>query len=171
MPEHRRVFFALWPSADLAGRLHALGCGQRGRATRAEDLHLTLAFLGEQSEAGLERLRAIASRLSLPRSEILIDRLGYWRHNRILWAGTNELPPALLDFAERLHTALREAGFKLDEREFAAHVTLQRNAPDQPADGGFEPLVWPVERWCLAESRPDETGRRYFELESWPAAS
>lgn len=168
--ELRRVFFALWPAPELAQRLSSLGAGQRGRATHGEDLHLTLAFLGEQDEASMATLLAIASRLALPRCEIVLDRLGYWRHNRILWAGPSELPPALRNFVASLHAGLRKTGFKLDEREFAAHVTLLRNATRLPAEQVFEPLVWPIEAWCLAESRSDETGRRYRELASWPSA-
>lgn len=169
MPERRRVFFALWPAPALATQLYALGIGCKGRAMRVEDLHLTLAFIGEVDAAQLETLQAIAARLTLPRCELVIDQLGYWRHNRILWAGCRELPPVLRDFVTSLHTALREAGFALDERDFAAHITLLRDAKDMPAEPAIAPLRWPVEGWELAVSARRDDGRRYRRLADWSA--
>ena len=169
MPERQRVFFALWPAPELAERLHALGAGGKGRATRVEDLHLTLAFIGEVDAAQLDTLRIIAAGLTLPDCELVIDQLGYWRHNRILWAGPAELPPALRAFVAELHAALRAAGFALDEREFAAHITLLRNAEDMPDGVRIAPLRWRVTDWCLAVSARGEGARRYRLLAGWPA--
>ena len=46
-----RLFFALWPDegvrAELARWTRALHAACGGRTTRADKLHLTLAFLGE----------------------------------------------------------------------------------------------------------------------------
>ena len=55
-----RLFFALWPSAELRRRLHALALRYQrlhgGRAMRAETLHLTLLFLGEVPRAQIASL-------------------------------------------------------------------------------------------------------------------
>ena len=48
-PETRRLFFALWPDEATRERMAALLKalrGARGRAVKAEKLHVTLAFIG-----------------------------------------------------------------------------------------------------------------------------
>jgi 2'-5' RNA ligase len=48
--ESRRIFFALWPDNGVRSRLEQLAAmlpPGRGRAHAAEDLHLTLAFIGQ----------------------------------------------------------------------------------------------------------------------------
>ncbi|MET7015650.1 RNA 2',3'-cyclic phosphodiesterase [Uliginosibacterium flavum] len=169
--EHQRVFFALWPAPELAGCLHALGAPFSGRPMPEDSLHLTLAFLGEVSPAQIELLCEIAAGLSLPRCGLRIDQLGYWPHNRILWAGPGQLPEGLQRFVAELHEALRAAGFALEARAFRAHITLQRKAEDPGFDICEAPaLILPVASWCLAASQAEGAGSRYRVLQSWPAA-
>lgn len=169
-----RCFFALWPDEALAGSLHALAeaahasCG--GRLMRRDTLHLTLAFLGEISADRVAAARAAADALAGTEGfDLTLDRLGYWQHNRILWAGG--VSPRLTLLADGLATRLRAAGFALDTRGFAAHVTLLRDArcevvPTMPAA-----LAWPVREFVLAESRPAAAGARYDIIGRWPLRS
>src|SRR5438105_3139908 len=89
--------------------------------TRDEQLHFTLAFLGEQPEsalaalesAGLEAARACASfDLSLAAAGAFPDP----RRPRVLWLGAQEGAAALTALAEALRTALQVRGFSLEER-------------------------------------------------------
>ena len=45
----QRLFFALWPNAKLQAELHVVGQALQkafgGRVVRAENIHMTLAFL------------------------------------------------------------------------------------------------------------------------------
>ena len=99
-----------------------------------------------------------------------IDRLAYWKHNHIVWAGCDEAPPAVATLADELGSALRQRGFQLDSRRFAAHVTLLRNARcegDLPAATPFE---WPVRDFVLVQSHLDPAGARYEVVKRWPLA-
>src|SRR5690606_718617 len=64
MPDHHRIFFALWPSAEDAARLmgwaHAAQAVCGGRMNRRENLHMTLAYLGETEHERVEELLAAA---------------------------------------------------------------------------------------------------------------
>lgn len=173
-PESRRLFFALWPSSALAGELHRLAAEARyscgGRLMAQDTLHLTLAFLGQVEETRLPELHDIAAAISVPAFTLSLDRLGYWRHNRILWAGCTTPPPELAALADALHQALRHAGFVLEERPFAAHLTLLRNARCEAAPSLPVALPWPVTGFGLVESRPSREGADYRMLASWPLA-
>ena len=160
-----RLFFALWPPADTARALaqwaREVQRGAGGRATVEETIHLTLAFLGEA-----EPSRAIqaASRAVGKRFELAIDTAKYWKHNRILWVGPEKMPAALDGFVKDLHLRLKHEGFTLEDRPFAAHVTLIRKA-NPP--GSIPPL--PVVEWPAAEfSLVRSAGGRYETLQRFP---
>lgn len=168
----KRCFFAIWPDEALADALHALGgaahavCG--GRLMRRDTLHLTLAFLGDIPDSRVADAMRVADTIVVEPLEWTLDRLGYWKHNRIFWAGGAS--PRLTSLADELGSGLRGAGFSLDSRSFAAHVTLLRDARCAEAPVLPQALAWPVREFVLAESRPSREGPRYEILARWPPA-
>jgi 2'-5' RNA ligase len=176
-PATARVFFALWPPAEVAERLAEIA-GEAaarfgGRATRRDTIHLTLAFLGDVPESRLAELGDVAAGVTSAAFEMSLDRLGFWQHNHLLWAG-GEMPAAL----DALHGALRKAltsnGFKVDGtgRSFAPHVTMVRKVP--PAcqlEAGQEipmpALAWPCQRFFLVRSRLSSAGSEYLILRAF----
>ena len=149
-----RLFFALWPSSDLQGKLAAWArqVAGRGRAMRRENLHLTLAFLGD-TEAALEPdLVALAAGVRFAPIRLPLDRVGYWKHNRIIWCGASEEPQALAALVEGLRAQLDAAGIRYDHKPFVSHVTLVRNAAGLPAAPAWVPLVWDAGDFALVSS-------------------
>lgn len=167
-----RLFFALWPPREAADALHAWAREARratgGRVTRAETIHLTLAFLGNVAEARLEDLKAIGMRGR--RHELPIEQARYWPRNRIVWAGPDELPSALGELAKELKELLEQEHFRTEKREFAAHVTLIRDATVSDALPPLPRVRWPVEEAVLVESRPTDAGRDYRVLRRYALA-
>jgi 2'-5' RNA ligase len=175
MVPETRCFFALWPDQDLAHELYSLGAAVTGRRMREDTLHLTLAFLGNVEVQRIGELCRLAANLPLPNIDLTIDRLDCWAHSGVCWAGPSRLPKPFRDFVDSLHRQLRAAGFALEEREFAAHISLLRNIGKDslsrmPVCGPLAPsMVWPLQAWRLVASLPDGTGRRYETLGEWPA--
>ena len=172
----RRVFFALWPDQAVARRFEAAGGRAHetlgGRRLRRANLHLTLAFVGAVGGGRLQDLREIAGAIRLPPFRLRFARLECLRGKRIVWAAA-EIPPGLRDLAEALRAGLAAARFPVEERPFAAHVTLLRNADCSglapPADG--LPIDWAVEDFVLAESDLHPEGARYRILARWRLAA
>ncbi len=172
-PATARVFFALWPSPALASALAdvAIAAAQRygGRSSRPDTIHLTLAFLGEVPEAALPRLCALAAELEAPPFELVIDRLGFWPHNHLLWAGCSTTPAPLEDMVLALQKNLIAAGFTPDraDRPFTPHLTLLRKVPLISQPGSAEPLPeisplsWHCSRWVLVRSYSNAEGASY----------
>jgi 2'-5' RNA ligase len=172
-PATARVFFALWPSPPLASALAdvALAAAKRygGRTSRPDTIHLTLAFLGEVPEAALPTLCALAAELKAPPFELVIDRLGFWPHNHLLWAGCSTTPAPLQDMVVDLQNTLIAAGFTPDlaGRRFTPHLTLLRKVPVISQPGSAEPLPeisplpWHCSRWVLVRSRSNAQGASY----------
>lgn len=172
-----RVFFALWPPAAGAERLdgiaRATAVAHGGRATRAETIHLTLAFVGDVLEASLPALVDAAAGVRGQPFGLCLDRLGFWTHNRLCWAGASAPPPALAELAGGLRAALRDAGFPVERERgaFVPHVTLVRKAVSAvPARPIGPAVVWRCEAFVLVRSRLSARGAAYEELRQFPLA-
>ncbi|NMF97317.2 RNA 2',3'-cyclic phosphodiesterase [Aromatoleum toluolicum] len=170
------MYFALWPAPAAARRLHKEGELAHGltggRRMRRDTLHLTLAFIGDIPRERLDELRAAADKVAFSPFTLSLDRIAGWRHNHIVWAGASELPGELESLVTQLNAALAAAGFPVERRKFAAHVTLLRNARGElPAAELDPPVEWPVGDFVLVESDPKPEGAQYTVLESWPGTT
>ena len=169
-----RLFFAAWPAPGVQRELHEVAasaqreCG--GRAVAQRNIHLTLSFLGDVERRRLGPIEAIAAEIRGAPAELRLDRLEFWRHNRILWAGVDRCPEALRDTAGRLAAGLRGAGFRTGDRPFVPHVTLLRNARRGPAQAAIPAISWRVDALSLVESVHRDGQRRYGVLRQWPLA-
>lgn len=168
-PDRHRVFFALWPDdATRAAISRATRDAVRlsgGRPIAKERLHVTVAFLGELTAAGLEAARA-APPISVGPFELALDAVGVWPESKILWLAPTPLPAALVELENRLWDALLERGFRGADRDYRPHVTLARRA--RPVDSAVEPVLFPVRDLALVESFPDGRNVHYEVLERWP---
>ncbi|MGE5471812.1 MAG: RNA 2',3'-cyclic phosphodiesterase [Bacteroidota bacterium] len=172
-PRTARVFFALWPTPELAGQLAEIArtAAERhgGRPTRPETIHLTLAFLGGVPEELLPGLIQLAADIAVPPFTLAIDRLAFWQHNHLLWAGCSAPPPAVRQLVDALRAGLGQAGVRVDagRRDFTPHVSLVRRVPEAsaPAPGQVPlPLAgldWSCRSFVLVRSRPSAAGSDY----------
>lgn len=170
-----RYFFALWPSASAASALadardaSARTCG--GRPTPTDSLHCTLLFIGERDAAALSRAMAVADAVSSRPFDLCFDRLEYWPHNRIVWAGASHAPPALMQIAASLHRGLVSAGLGPLPALTMPHVTLLRNARGPAGLPAIAAAAWRCDEFVLAQSAKEEaSSSRYEMLARWPLA-
>jgi 2'-5' RNA ligase len=169
-----RAFFALWPPEtvrdELFGWAQACRASAEGRLVRRENLHATLAFLGEIDRGRLPELACLAQGVVGARFELLLDRVGYWPHNRIAYAAPAAMPAPLSALAQALALRLAAAGFRTEERPYFAHVTLLRAARRAPAGVRFAPVRWPVDAIALVQSARSGGRLVYRPLERWTLA-
>ena len=109
---------------DVQRRLRAAG---KGNFTQPENLHLTLAFLGEITPDRMKVVWQIMDSLSVPVLRLCFDHVGRFRRDGgdIWWIGLAE-NEALLRLQRQLDRRLTEAGFALESRSFSPHITLAR---------------------------------------------
>jgi 2'-5' RNA ligase len=133
-----RLFFAVHLPSEVKDRAAGAIAGMRRLApqlswTRTEQLHFTLAFLGEQPDAALERaICAAAECRDLRAFDLSLAGAGAFpnpRRTRVLWLGVSHGAGELEALAARLQSSLRAARFELDERPFRAHLTVARVKP------------------------------------------
>jgi len=96
----------------------------------AQNIHLTLMFLGDVSVKNLEMLKKVLqNEVSSHHSfEFSVGGVGAFpnnRHARVVWVGV-EAPAELLNVQRGIETAVSRLGYAREERPFSAHLTLGR---------------------------------------------
>lgn len=106
----------------------------RGSFTLPENLHLTLAFIGEVAPDKSGSLRQIAEGFHVAPFDIVISGVGRFRRDGgdILWAGIED-NKSLQDLYNKLAAQIRAAGFDLEKRKYTPHLTLARRAHLAPS--------------------------------------
>lgn len=143
-PDVRSSLFAaiLLPAAvraDLTRATAPLRALEGVRPVRAEQLHLTLRFIGEV-DRGLETplAREIATvTAELPGFPIRLRDAGVFpshRRARVLWVGVEEAP-ALAQLQRAVEEAVVRGGVAPDPRPFRPHVTVGRIRRPPPPVG------------------------------------
>lgn len=148
-----RLFYALWPDEATQKALSVWQACMTGRKVPPENLHITLAFLGERPACIVPELSRILDSLSFPAPRLKLDKTGYFAHSRICWAGMKNPPPGLMQLHEKLVAALSEKSIFPDRKNhFRPHITLARHA-DRAETANLKPVIWDADRLVLAESR------------------
>ena len=168
-----RLFFALWPDQAVREQLARwsrelrAACG--GRPTRPENLHVTLAFLGGVEDARVAEVERAAGEVAPRAIPLVLDQPGYWKHNRIAWAGASVVPTEIEVLVADLRGALAKSRIGFDSKGFASHVTLLRDAREPKEMPALESIDWKIDSFALVRSVTLPRGSRYEVLKSWRA--
>lgn len=171
-----RLFFALLPPRDLFASLSEI---QRGvpaaRWQRAEQLHLTLRFVGDVSPVDAEELASWLPRCVATVPPITLSGAGFFGKNgrpNALWVRAGPLEP-LLQLHHKLDRMCQRIGLPAERRAFLPHVTVARlSRTAGPIDdwlalhAGFTTGPLQFERCSLLQSEPGSEGRVYLQLAS-----
>lgn len=126
--------------------------GVRGNFSRPENLHVTVAFLGEVKDPG-PAMKALES-VPVPELRLTSGPLGNF--GELLWIGLRK-NSALEEYVAEVRHALDIAGVEYDRKKFRPHITLVRRA-DWPYQVLVEELAevrrvrMTVDRVCLMKS-------------------
>lgn len=129
-----RLFVALEIPLAVRLNLAALLVSMRAitkepRWVRAENLHVTLKFLGEVAEGKVHAVRAALGEIRSDKAVSLEFRgLGFFpneKHPRVFWVGI-EASPNLKTLAGNIEGGVEKLGTPREKREFSPHLTLAR---------------------------------------------
>ena len=94
----------------------------RGNFTRRENLHVTLAFLGEIDRADLKSVTDAAARVDFAPFDVSVGGAG--RFGDIVWLGAGG--EEIKRLAGELRSSLDKSGIYYDKKPFSPHLTLCR---------------------------------------------
>lgn len=174
-----RLFIALEPPAPARQWMALAQGGVPGaRWVPADNLHLTLRFLGDIDDHTAADLDAQFGRIDAPGFPLKIQGVGSFGTERspsMLWAGVARSDP-LQHLRDKVDRAVVAAGLAPDDRKFKPHVTLARlRAARRDRVGrwledhaGLTVAAFPVERFALYQSHLNRDGAVYEALAEYP---
>jgi 2'-5' RNA ligase len=124
-----RLFVAIDLPADIKEKLLAIGGGIQGaRWLTAEQIHLTLKFVGEVDGGVFEDILDALKEVSSEPFELTLKGVGHFpprRNPEVLWVGVakNE---RLVQLRNRIESTLARIGLAREQRKFAPHVAIAR---------------------------------------------
>ncbi|GAB4467708.1 MAG: RNA 2',3'-cyclic phosphodiesterase [Burkholderiaceae bacterium] len=171
-----RCFVALWPDDATRERLAAVAREQqrrfpRARAMAAENLHLTLAFIGECEAARAAHVAAALDALPFESFTWTLDAVGAFDRARVLWAAGPDCVP-LAALAQQVRSLLDRLRVPYDRKPFVAHVTLLRELTRDEARRAVAPIappvLWRADRPQLLQSVRLQGRHRYVRVAPAP---
>jgi len=174
-----RVFFAIWPEGAIRNQLYSLSerleAACSGRKMRTENIHLTLVFLGEIRASQLDMLRSAANTVREQSFDFIVDRAGYWKHSRLVYATAGEVPQRLIRLVDLLKAHMSANGHSFENRTFKPHITLVRKVRLNFLPNSLlyldKPIIWPVNDWVLVKSEQASDRTVYTPIGRWALIS
>jgi len=124
-----RLFIAIELPGEIKGLLARKQIAIPGtRWVPPEQLHLTMAFLGEVDEATCALLSGKLGQIASPGFTLHFSGSGCFpdrRRPRVLWAGLSP-NPLLTALADQVNQTVSSCGIVQEERPFSPHITLAR---------------------------------------------
>lgn len=152
--------------------------------SRADNIHLTLKFLGEIPQASVRNLSEAASRAvaGVAPFTIRLEQTGVFPSHgapRVLWIGANDCEGKLGELHKRLEAESEKAGFPSESRTFHPHLTLARLRKPQHARTlasahkatEFEPVEIDVAELLVVRSELSPEGSKYSTISRHPLAA
>ena len=131
--------------------------GMKGNFTVRENMHLTLAFIGEYSDP--EQVSDVV----YDPMKIALDGFGCFKD--LYWIGIKE-DKGLIENVKRIRKALSDNDIPFDRKKFVPHITLVRNMEydkNLPSDCPF-PAAMDVEYISLMRSDRGKKGMIYTPI-------
>jgi RNA 2',3'-cyclic 3'-phosphodiesterase len=182
-----RAFIAIDLTPEITHQLGMISCQLKQdlvdvpvRWVPAENIHLTLKFLGDVSIAHMEILKEVLQTdASTHRGfSFSVGKLGAFpnfRHPRVIWIGV-EAPHDLAALQRSIESSMARMGYAPEDRPFSPHLTLgrvSRNATARDTHKIGEILeastvgflgVNPVSAVCLYRSDLKPSGAEYSKI-------
>lgn len=172
-----RLFVALKPPPPMRNALlAAMGGIVHARWQTAEQLHLTLRFVGEVDRHQAEDIAAILGSVHHPGFALTLDRIGQFdRKGRTdtLWVGVTPQEP-VKQLHNKIDRALQRVGVPPDTRAFLPHITIARFGRHAGSLAGFVDssavlsVTAEFSEFCLYESVLGTAGSTYTVIARYP---
>ena len=184
-----RLFVAVNLPSEIRERLTAVQDRlRRAQAdvswVRAENVHVTLKFLGETKAKRLERIRPALAEVGRTGAPFSIEVSGVGSFGgavpRVVWVGVGEGAEPLTRLAGQVEDGLGRVGFPKERRGFTAHLSLGRVRSPRNAEALLAALeeakaepfgVAEVAQFDLMQSELHPSGSVYSVLEKFPLGS
>lgn len=166
-----RLFVSINFTPEITEKIHkcALAIGEQARSanvSRKENIHLTLAFIGETTD--IAKAKKFLDAVSFSPFEITLSECGKFGRpgEDIHWIGCKK-SAELCDLAYSVRDNLIKSGFDIDTKPFKPHITLARQVvSDAPVVIDVPKLSYKVEKISLMKLERINGKLTYTEIHS-----
>lgn len=174
-----RLFTAIDLPPDIVARIQELCYGVPGaKWVQAEQMHLTLRFIGEVDGGVFEDIKDGLGTIKVPGFSLQVKGLGFFpprKTPRVLWAGLASVEQVNV-LRKRIDNLLLGMGLAPEGRKYSPHITLARLHDTPPArvsrflagNGLFATAQFPVSEFQLYSSRLTAKGAFHTIEASYP---
>lgn len=124
-----RLFVGLELDPLMIGDLaNARGGVEGAHWQRDNQLHMTLAFIGDASRKTKREIEDALARIRFEPFEMCLSGVGMFgkpKQPKVLWAGVEQKKPTV-HLHEKIAAAMAQIDVEIDRRKFKPHVTLAR---------------------------------------------
>ena len=171
-PSVQRLFFALWPSAEIRQQLTAITQAtvrySDGRCTHENNLHITLRFLGSVSEDKLICIEDVASEITVKPFELVLDQLVFKKRQKMIWLATDRpIPEELNSIVNQIEQGMQSCGFTPEKYSYKPHTTLTHKTTKIKVLPEIVPVKWSVDAFVLVCSKTYQKNVEYLVLKEW----
>ena len=163
-----RVFIAIILTEEmkcaLGNVIHDMKkSGSRGNFTIPDNMHITLAFIGEVAD--VTEIEEALDEVEFRSFELKLE--GFGRFGSLYWAGLAE-QPLLEQLVKNIRRALDDHGIAYDRKKFKAHITVARKVQaTHPIRVRIPKAGMKVTGFSLMKSERIRGKLKYTEISSW----
>jgi len=168
-----RLFLGLKPNPT---QMHSLVVMQQqlagmGRPVPADNLHMTLFFLGTIEQADADVFVSAIDSQCWQSYSVTFGQLRLWRKPKILCLAGTASDSRLQSSVAEIRAIAKTVALQDPFTAFTPHITLMRKAtalPEERCSLLPEPLIIEAESMHLFQSVSHESGVEYQIIKSWP---
>ena len=172
--EHKRIFLALWPDEstrqqlfEAQKKLKSEPALQSARAVIADNLHMTLHFIGSITIETLQELEASLDSVKCKVFDLNVNSVGCFPKPKVFWLGLKQIPSGLETLEQQTAFCIQQCVKDYQIRPYRPHITLFRKAKVLQELEGFTEINWQVKSFALVESKNHPEGVQYHILKEW----
>lgn len=143
-----------------------------GNYTTRDNLHITLAFLGEKTPEETEKIKKALSGISCKPFTLVFSGVGSFTRGdvaRLYWIGIED-NPILNGLIVSVKNAMTEAGIAFDDKDIIPHLTIGRDVRLKDSDHAINlpikvsPIRYSPKKISLMESTRENDKPVYVEI-------
>ena len=166
-----RLFFAAMPDPvareQIAAASLSLSLAPGARRVPHENLHMTLAFVGDVAASQLPMMLKVGATQKERAFSVTFDEYDYWPKAGVIVAAVRSIPTELDRLWRQLHRELAGRSRALKSEHLRPHVTLARKVSQPPVLQAMSAFDWRVRDFCLMRSDTSGIQSAYTVVDTW----
>jgi len=136
------------------------------KAVKADNLHVTLVFLGNVGAHTEQVIRQKVNSISAQPFMLNFNQLVFWHKPRVLCLLSQAVDLQLSVLVDALTQIAEQCAIKVEDRPYQPHITLARKA-QASIKIDVPDIQWYARSFCLVESCSASEGVQYRVVQQW----